>query len=44
MLYGATLLFEFEFVAKSWRGVSAEALAASRALGLLDGAELEIHL
>jgi predicted metal-binding protein len=29
---------------KRWRAVSAEALAFSRALGLLDGAELEIHL
>ena len=44
MLYAAMLLFEFEFVTKRWRGVSAEALAFSRALGLLEGAGLEIHL
>jgi hypothetical protein len=44
MLYGAMLLFEFEFLTKSWRGISAEALAISQALGLLDSAELTIHL
>ena len=44
MLYGAMLLFEFEFLTKSWRGIRAEALAISQALGLLDSAELTIHL
>jgi predicted metal-binding protein len=38
------LLFEFEFVTKRWRSVSAEALAISQALGLLHGAGLTIHL